>query len=71
MNLPSISGLTNQKQILLSREQQPHPRSDDNERIIGWVRFASPFARRLKPCLSGEMRMRLQDSWHTTYKMDI
>jgi len=36
-----------------------------------WVRFASPFARRVKPYLSGEMRTRLQDSWHRTYKMDI
>src|SRR6266849_7393356 len=36
-----------------------------------WVRFSSPFARRVKPYLSGEMRTRLQDSWHRTYKMDI
>ena len=35
-----------------------------------WVRFASPFTRRVKPYLSGEMRTRLQDSWHRTYKMD-
>jgi hypothetical protein len=35
------------------------------------VRFASPFARRVKPYLSGEMRTRLQDSWHRTDKMDI
>ena len=27
-----------------------------------WVRFASPFARRVKPYLSGEVRPRLQDS---------
>jgi hypothetical protein len=27
--------------------------------------------RRVKPYLSGEMRTRLQDSWHRTYKMDI
>ena len=38
---------------------------------LPWVRFASPFARRVKPYLSGEMRTRLQDSWHRTYKMDI
>ncbi len=36
-----------------------------------WVRFASPFARRVKPYLSGGMRTRLQHSWHRTYKIDI
>ena len=36
-----------------------------------WVRFASPLARRVKPYVSGEMRTRLQDSRHRTYKMDI
>ena len=36
-----------------------------------WVRFASPLARRVKPYVSGEMRTRLQDSWHRTYNMDI
>jgi hypothetical protein len=29
-----FQGLTIQEQILFSREQQPHPRSDDRERII-------------------------------------
>jgi hypothetical protein len=35
-----------------------------------WVRFASPFASRVKPCLSGEMRTRLQELAQDLTKMD-
>src|SRR6516165_12584601 len=39
------------------RPQRTVPRSDRRESV--------------KPYLSAEMRTRLQDSWHRTYKMDI